>query len=92
RSVFKFESEDRELPSSILPNTAFGDLLELSEYRRSTYTAVNDTVAWRLTAAKVKELVKTSEGQLVFNELLIVQTKLMKERFDTLSANLVISA
>ena len=92
RSVFKFESEDRELPSSILPNTAFGDLLELSEYRRSTYTAVNDTVAWRLTAAKVKELVKTSEGQLVFNELLIVQTKLMKERFDTLSANLVILA
>lgn len=92
RSVFKFESEDRELPSSILPNTAFGDLLELSEYRRTTYTTVNDTVAWRLTAAKVNDLLKTPEGQLVFNELLIVQAKLMKERFDTLSANLVISA
>ncbi|OBA24391.1 hypothetical protein METBIDRAFT_35571 [Metschnikowia bicuspidata var. bicuspidata NRRL YB-4993] len=92
RSSFKFESDYRELPSSILPNTAFGDLLELSAYRRTTYTAVNDTVAWRLTAEKLKDLLRTPEGQLVFNELLIVQAKLMKERFDTLSANLVISA
>ncbi|SGZ47662.1 CIC11C00000001904 [Sungouiella intermedia] len=92
RSICKFESDDRELHSSILPNTAFGDLLELSQYRSITYTTVSATVAWRLSQQKVNELKKSPEGQAVFNELLLVQTKLFKERFDTLTANLVISA
>lgn len=92
RSIFRFESDQRELLSSILPNTAFGDLIELSEYRRVTYSTVNAVVAWRLSAAKVKEMLKTAEGPAIYNELLVVQAKLMKERFDTLSANLVVSS
>lgn len=92
RSVCRFESDDRELESSILPNTAFGDLLELSQYRSVSYATASTTVAWRLTQAKVKELLKSSDSQQVYNELLHVQTKLFKERFDTLTANLVLSA
>lgn len=92
RQICKFESDDRELHSSILPNTAFGDLLELSQYRQVTYTTVVETVAWRLSEKKVKELIKSSEGQAVYSELLQVQTKLFKERFDSLTANLMISA
>lgn len=92
RSICRFESEDRELHSSILPKTAFGDLFELSEYRSVSYTTVNPTVAWKLSESHVKKLMGTAEGQQVYNELLRVQTKLFKERFDTLTANLVISA
>lgn len=92
RQICKFESDDRELHSSILPNTAFGDLLELSQYRQITYTTVVETVAWRLSERKIKELLKTNEGQSVYSELLHVQTKLSKERFDSLTANLVLSA
>lgn len=92
RSICKFETDDRELHSSILPNTAFGDLMELTQYRKFTYTTVSETVAWRLSEQKVNELRKTSEGQAIYNELLHVQAKLFKERFDTLTANLVISA
>lgn len=88
----ELESDDRELLSSILPRTAFGDLLELTDYRRVTFTTVNDVVLWRLREAKLKTLVQTAEGQLVYNEMLIVQTKLIKERFDSLTANLVITA
>lgn len=92
RSVCKFESDDRELHSSILPKTAFGDLVELSQYRKVTYSTVSATVAWRLLLQKIAELIKLPEGRSVYNELLLVQTKLIKERFDTLTANLVISA
>lgn len=92
RSVCKFESDDKELHSSILPNTAFGDLLELSQYRTMTYTTSSATVAWRLSQQKLNELKNSPDGQIIFNELLMVQTKLFKERFDTLTANLVISA
>ncbi|WPK25405.1 hypothetical protein PUMCH_002718 [Australozyma saopauloensis] len=87
-----FETDNREILSSILPRTAFGDLLELSEYRRVTFTTVNDTTLWRLREAKLKTLVNSAEGQLIYNEMLIVQTKLIKERFDSLTANLVITA
>lgn len=92
RSICWFESDDRELHSSILPNTAFGDLLLLNQYRSVTYTTVSDTVAWRLNERKIKDLLKTAEGQAIYNELLHVQTRLFKERFDTLTANLVLSA
>lgn len=92
RSVHKFESDDRELHSSMLPNTAFGDLVQLSEYRSIVYTTVSDSVAWRLTAHAIDDMKKTPEGQAIFNELLQVQARLIKERFDTLTANLVISA
>lgn len=92
RSISKFESDDRELHSSILPNTAFGDLFELSQYRGITYTTVSATVAWRLNEQKLNELKKTTDGQAIYNELLQVQAKLFKERLDTLTANLVISA
>lgn len=92
RSISKFESDDRELHSSILPNTAFGDLFELSQYRGITYTTVSATIAWRLNEQKLNELKKTADGQAIYNELLQVQAKLFKERLDTLTANLVISA
>lgn len=92
RSISKFESDDRELHSSILPNTAFGDLFELSQYRGVTYTTMSPTIAWRLNEQKLNELRKTADGQAILNELLQVQAKLFKERLDTLTANLVISA
>lgn len=92
RSVCKFDSDDQEIHSSMLPNTAFGDVVEVSNYRRITYTTVTPTVAWKLTEQKLNELRKTSEGGAVVAELMQVQTRLAKERFDTLTANLVISA
>lgn len=92
RSVFKFESDDRELHSSILPLTAFGDLVEIGpHFREITYTTVNDSVVWKLTDAKVSELLKLPNGSAIINELLKIQTKLVRERFDTMTANLVIS-
>lgn len=93
RSVCKFESDDRELHSSILPMTAFGDLYRKgTQFRDMTYTTVNSTVAWRLTEKKLAELLKASGGEALYNELLKIQTKLVRERFDTMTANLVISA
>lgn len=93
RSVCKFESDDRELHSSILPMTAFGDLYDRgSNYRDMVYTTVNDTLTWKLSEKNLNELLKTPDGGLVYNELLKIQTKLVRERFDTMTANLVISA
>lgn len=92
RSVHKFESDGRVLHSSMLPNTAFGDLVPLNEYRSILYTTVSDSVAWRLTSQAIEDMKKTAEGQAIYNELLQVQVRLSKERFDTLTANLVISA
>lgn len=92
KSISKFETDDKELHTSILPNTAFGDLLELSQFRRVTYSTVSTTVVWKLSEQKLNELKKSPEGQAVFSELLQVHIKLFKERFDTLTANLVISA
>lgn len=90
RSVCTFESDDRELRLLILPNTAFGDLLELSQFRKVTYTTVTDSVLWRLDEHNVKKLLQRN-GQEVYHELLHVQMKLFKERFDSLTGNLVVS-
>lgn len=93
RSVCKFESNGRELHSSILPMTAFGDLYEKeAKYRDMVYTTVNETVTWRLSGKKINDLLKTPEGNHIYNELLKIQAKLVRERFDTMTANLVISA
>lgn len=93
RSVCKFESDGRELRSSILPMTAFGDLYDKgSNYRDMVYTTVNDTLTWKLSESKLNELLKTPDGYAVYNELLKIQAKLVRERFDTMTANLVISA
>lgn len=90
-SACKFESDRRELHSSILPNTAFGDLFLLSQYRSMLYTTVSDTVAWRLPENRIPDLLAAQDGQQVYCELLKVQTTLLKERFDSLTANLVLS-
>lgn len=93
RSVCKFESDDRELHSSILPLTAFGDLYHKGpQFRDMAYTTVSYTVTWRLTEKKLAELMKAPGGEALFNELLKIQIKLVRERFDTMTANLVISA
>lgn len=90
QSLFHFE-DGRELHLSILPNTAFGHLLALHG-RGAVYTSVSDSIAWRLPALRLTEMQQTPEGLAVYNELLQVQARLLKERFDTLTANLVISA
>lgn len=106
RSICKFESDDRELHSSILPRTAFGDLYDKGShpYRDTVYTTVNDTVVWKLAEAKVAEMVRAkakdskntvpgmTDEEAIYNELLVIQTKLVRERFDAMTANLVISA
>ncbi|KAK6463133.1 sulfate transporter Sulfate/bicarbonate/oxalate exchanger SAT-1 and related transporter [Scheffersomyces coipomensis] len=95
RSIFKFENEGRELHSSILPMTAFGDFFEINQHvphkREITYTTVTDSVIWKLSHKKLQELLKTANGQTIYNELLQIQNKLIRERFDTMTANLVIS-
>ncbi|KAK6458915.1 sulfate transporter Sulfate/bicarbonate/oxalate exchanger SAT-1 and related transporter [Scheffersomyces xylosifermentans] len=91
RSIFKLESEGRELHSSILPMTAFGDLNSTNDYREITYTTVTDSVVWKLSESKLEEMLKSSSGQLLYNELLKIETKLVRERFDTMTANLVIA-
>ncbi|CAK7916773.1 hypothetical protein CAAN3_19S01816 [[Candida] anglica] len=93
RSVVKFEDGDRELHSSILPLTAFGDLSDMGgNYSQIIYSTVNDSVVWKLNEEKLANLAKKPEGAAILNELLTIQTKLVKERFDTMTANLVISA
>lgn len=96
RSILKFENGNgRELHSSILPLTAFGDLSDNSAGLSSneiTYTTANDSILWRLNEDKLQQLAKKPEGEALVNELLRIQTKLSKERFDTMTANLVISA
>ncbi|KAK6200218.1 sulfate transporter Sulfate/bicarbonate/oxalate exchanger SAT-1 and related transporter [Scheffersomyces amazonensis] len=94
RSIFKFEHEGRELHASILPMTAFGDLFEMGQQphnREVTFTTVNDSVIWKLSDTKRSELLKTPNGPALYNELLQIQNKLIRERFDTMTANLVIS-
>lgn len=91
KSVMKFESDKTELHSSILPMTAFGDVFDIENYRVISYTAVSDTVVWKLSQSKLQELMATSEGGHIYTELLIIQNKLLRERFDTMTANLVLS-
>ncbi|RCK62962.1 hypothetical protein Cantr_08906 [Candida viswanathii] len=93
RSVIKFESEGRELHSSILPLVAFGDLDDASEYRQITYTTVTDSVVWKLSKAKLQEMLDKngSGGQELYHELLEVEAKLIRGRFDTMTANLIIA-
>lgn len=93
RSVIKFGPEGRELHSSIVPMVAFGDLDDASHYRPITYTTVNDSVVWKLSKANIKEMLKLqgSKGEAIYHELLEIEAKLIRERFDTMTANLIIS-
>lgn len=93
RSVCRIESDSRELHSSILPMTAFGELSgDCSNYRDVLYTAVSNTITWKLTLEKIEELLLTESGRQVYIELLKIHGKLLRERFDSMTANLVISA
>ncbi|KAI5955446.1 hypothetical protein KGF57_003578 [Candida theae] len=93
RSVIKFGPEGRELHSSIVPLVAFGDLDDASQYRPISYTTVNDSVVWKLSRASIKEMLKSqgSKGEAIYHELLEIEAKLIRERFDTMTANLIIS-
>jgi len=93
RSVIKFGPEGRELHSSIVPMVAFGDLDDASHYRPIAYTTVNDSVVWKLSKANIKEMLKLqgSKGEAIYHELLEIEAKLIRERFDTMTANLIIS-
>lgn len=93
RSVIKFECEGRELHSSILPLVAFGDIDDASEYRQITYTTVSDSVVWKLSKAKLQEMLHKNEtdGHELYHELLEVEAKLIRGRFDTMTANLIIA-
>ncbi|CAK9436358.1 uncharacterized protein LODBEIA_P09160 [Lodderomyces beijingensis] len=93
RAVVRFETEGRELHSSIVPLVAFGDLDDASKYRQFTYTTVNDSVVWKLTRSRMKEMLKKngSKGEAIYHELLEIEAKLIRERFDTMTANLIIS-
>lgn len=90
-STMKFEQEDREIKSSILSNTAFGDLIDSSNYRQISYTTVTDSVIWKLPYDNLSQLSTNEIGEELYTEISMIQTKLLRERFDTLTANLVIS-
>lgn len=89
KSVVQY-SDKTQLHSSILPMTAFGDVFEASG-REISYCTVSDTVVWKLSQSKLSELLNTTEGQRIYTELLVIQNKLLRERFDTMTANLVLS-
>ncbi|KAI5950936.1 hypothetical protein KGF54_004010 [Candida jiufengensis] len=93
RSVVKFETEGRELHCSIVPLVAFGDFDDASQYRQFIYTTVNDSIVWKLTQTKLKEMLQKhgSKGEAIYHELLEIEAKLIRERFDTMTANLIIS-
>lgn len=91
KSVINFESDQSEFVSTILPSTAFGDLFECKGYRSIVYITVSETVVWKLTKTKLQELLALPDGLKVYNELLMIQSKLTRERFDTLTANLILS-
>ena len=92
RNTVKFE-EGRELDSSIVPLVAFGDLDEASQYRRFVYTTVNDSVVWKLSKSKIKEMLKAngSKGEAIYHELLEIEAKLIRERYDVLCSHLVLT-
>ncbi|KAG7662210.1 uncharacterized protein J8A68_004220 [[Candida] subhashii] len=100
RSVIKFENEGRELHSSILPLVAFGNLVSDNNNnipgdssRQCIYTTVNDSVVWKLSKEKLESEMKKcgSSGQEIICELLRIESKLIRERFDSMTANLIIS-
>ncbi|EGW34490.1 sulfate transporter Sulfate/bicarbonate/oxalate exchanger SAT-1 and related transporter [Spathaspora passalidarum NRRL Y-27907] len=86
RSVIMFENEGRSLHSSILPLVAFGDMTDVKKFRRCVYTTVSDSVVWRLDMSKLP-----SVDQDILNELLRIEGMLVRERFDSMTANLLIS-
>ncbi|RLV91621.1 putative vacuolar membrane protein [Spathaspora sp. JA1] len=86
RSVIMFENEGRSLHSSILPLVAFGDMTDVKKFRRCVYTTVSESVVWRLDMEKLKSI-----DQDVVNELLRIEGLLVRERFDSMTANLIIS-
>lgn len=89
RLIIKFEEQDNEIHSSILPNTAFGDIFDTAQFREVTYEAATDVVVWHISQQKLVEMHKNDEA--VFRELLLVCNKLTKERFDTLMATIIIT-
>lgn len=88
KSTIKFE-QGRELTSNVLSNTAFGDLIESSKFREVTFETINDSVVWRLSHENVSKL--SASGNGLYDEISKIQTRLIRERLDTLTANLVIS-
>lgn len=91
KSKYAFDSDSRAVDASVLPNTAFGDLAGGSGFRAVTYTTVDDLILWKLPSTKIDELLEHPRGSEVLIELLSIETKLARERFDTITANLVIS-
>ncbi|CAN3366329.1 vacuolar basic amino acid transporter Vsb1p [Diutina catenulata] len=96
RSIMKLFDEEgeydetKEVHSSILANTAFGDIFDPAQFREITYEAASEqVVCWKITHAKLKEM--QVQDKAVFRELLIIQNKLTKERFDTLTGTLIIT-
>lgn len=96
RSIMKLFDEEgeydetKEVHLSILANTAFGDIFDPAQFREITYEAASEqVVCWKITHAKLKEM--QVQDKAVFRELLIIQNKLTKERFDTLTGTLIIT-
>ncbi|CUM62656.1 uncharacterized protein PRCAT00000210001 [Priceomyces carsonii] len=91
KSNLKFEN-NKAITSSILPMTAFGDLVQNDHQKNICYRTVNPSVVWKLSQPKLGELLETPEGITLYRELLEIDIKLLRERLDVLTSNLVISA
>lgn len=91
-SSIEFENNKKEIRSSILPMTAFGDLVDSKQYRQIKYSTINDCVVWKISEKQLAELLQSPNGEELYKELLQINYKLLRERFDTMTNNLIISA
>ena len=91
-SVWMIEDGSNHLRSNILPMTAFGDLFQKGAgFGNTYYTAITDSIIWKLPESKLQEMLKTTYGASLHKELLQIEAKLLRERFDTMVTNLILS-
>lgn len=88
-----YELEQGRIYESILAGTSCGELPFFSETNRTaTVHAETDVVVWKLDRDNWEALKKEPNGLAVANELLVVALKLTVERFNSITAYIMISS
>lgn len=79
-----------ELCSSVLPLTAFGDVVSTKSDRAVRYVASTETVVWKISKESLQKL--EQEQNEVYAELLVISLRLFTKRFDSVTSNILLSA
>lgn len=78
------------IKSSVLPLTLFGDLTPTNSERRIRYTATTDCVVWKLDEQSIQRL--ATENSQLYEELLKVYLRLIAQRADSITTNILVSS